>query len=254
LEVRRGSVTEVTSHTGDIWPDISHATDLAWVSRAPEGTRARAAAPPGVGRRRLGMTRLRPDRSRDGRVKAFETVPWNLCLSRSPRLRLPSTSSSRPSCLRAGALPALRLSSRGLPDRDRGRHRFVHRSEHLARPLPVPSPGPPTRSLGLTRPSRAMISRFPSPEGGAPHEPVARRLSSYRPAMRKSRGPRHPRAVIRQRRIVDGRFPEATSPEGEATKPGSGFTLRRSRTGSTASNGRAALAPRVLHPRGGATS
>jgi hypothetical protein len=44
-----------------------------------------------------------------------------------------------------------------------------------------------------------MIPRFLSPEGEAPREPVAPRLSSYRPAMRKSRGPHRAWAVVRQR-------------------------------------------------------
>jgi hypothetical protein len=76
-------------------------------------------------------------------------------------------------------------------DDDRGRHRVCHLRDPLPRSRFPPFPGLAALELEATRPSRAVISRFRSPEGDAPHEPATRRLPSYRPAMRKSRGPCH---------------------------------------------------------------
>jgi hypothetical protein len=65
-----------------------------------------------------------------------------------------------------------------------------------------------------------VIPRFQPPEGDVPRGPATRRLPSYRPAMRLSRGP-SPRLgrVSPANESLAALFPDA-SPEDEAARPG----------------------------------
>jgi len=116
------------------------------------------------------------------------------CLSRSPRLRLPSTSSSRSSCLRSGNPPARRLSSRR-PPRSRPRSRTLRPPFRAPCSLASRAPvsGGPLSSLARTCSTVEGLILAPSfhREVGLRHEPSARRFSSYRLAMRYREDARH---------------------------------------------------------------
>lgn len=205
-----------------------------------------------------GETRLHPQEdapsSKRGALPAFETVPWNQCLSCVFRLRRAPTSSSRPSCLGPAPLPFPRRHlpcSSGLTSRSRP----LSRGEQLA--LLSPPRGPPLSEITSRRSRSACLARL---------EPCSRLRAP-------SRSTHDPQPVEGQQSLNDSgggsvRCSGSTSfvmstrdapSRGSRSrrKPRSGVSLSSAPRcfGSTVlSTVSAVLAPRVLHTRRGTTS